>query len=55
MIKHLNHLLASEFDPGFEQRARFIFENIEKYKPKKYLMQGVEEDFTRMPFHSIHS
>ena len=45
MIKQLNHLLASEFDPGFEQRARFIFENIEKYKPKKILDAGCGRGF----------
>jgi len=45
MIQQLEHLLAHEFDPGFEQRARFIFEAIEEYKPKKILDAGCGRGF----------
>lgn len=45
MIQKLEHLLANEFDPGFEQRARFIFKAIEFYKPKKILDAGCGRGF----------
>ena len=45
MIQKLEHLLVSEFDPGFEKRARFIFEAIEVYKPKKVLDAGCGRGF----------
>lgn len=45
MIHKLEHLLAKEFDPGFEQRARFIFNAIEIHKPKKILDAGCGRGF----------
>ena len=45
MIQKLEHLLAKEFDPGFEARARFIFEAIEEYTPKRILDAGCGRGF----------
>jgi len=45
MIKQLSALLDKEFDPGFEARARFIFQLIHKNKPKYVLDAGCGRGF----------
>ena len=37
MLKKLENLLKAEIDPAFAKRAEFIFQEIEKNKPKKIL------------------
>lgn len=44
-MQQLKHLLDSEFDPGFEARARFIFEALDQKKPQKILDAGCGRGF----------
>ncbi len=45
MLKKLENLLKAEIDPGFAKRAEFIFQEIEKSKPKKILDAGCGRGF----------
>lgn len=45
MLKKLKNILKSEIDPAFEKRAWFIFQSVEKYKPKKVLDVGCGRGF----------
>jgi len=45
MLKALDDLLRAEIDPAFALRARFIFEEVEKTKPKKVLDAGCGRGF----------
>ncbi len=45
MLKKLKNILANEVDPAFEKRAKFIFQAIEKYQPKKILDAGCGRGF----------
>ena len=45
MLKKLEHILQNEIDPAFSKRSRFIFEEIEKRKPKIILDIGCGRGF----------
>lgn len=45
MLKKLENLLKAEIDPAFAKRAEFIFQEIEKSKPKKILDGGCGRGF----------
>lgn len=45
MVKNLNNLLENEIDPAFSQRAKLIFQEVTKIKPKKVLDAGCGRGF----------
>lgn len=45
MLKQFENLLKNEIDPAYALRARFIFEEIEKEKPKRVLEVGSGRGF----------
>ncbi len=45
MLRQLENLLRAEIDPAYSQRARVIFEQIEKEKPLKILDAGCGRGF----------
>ncbi len=45
MLKQLENILQNEIDPAFAKRARFIFEQVEKERPKKVLDAGCGRGF----------
>ena len=45
MLKKLKNILDNEFDPAFEKRAKFIFQIVERYRPKKILDVGCGRGF----------
>lgn len=45
MLDKLENLLKAEIDPAFAERARFIFKEIEKQKPKRILDVGCGRGF----------
>ncbi len=60
MYKNLENLLQAEIDPAFARRARYIFEEVKKARPKKILDAGCGRGFYLralgfFPFvHEIH-